>query len=131
MLTSQYLPAFHLADSYLVSFGPLPWEALLVCYINGVWNHHIPSHEGRDHSAHSPQPKGRGSLLCGHLKIAGQNSKGRVETAVRSQVLEQTSVGWTFPESRAPLIAQSVKNPPAMQETLVRFLDREDPLEKG
>jgi len=24
-----------------------------------------------------------------------------------------------------------VKNPPAMQETLVQFLDQEDPLEKG
>ena len=33
--------------------------------------------------------------------------------------------------SRASLIAQLVKNPPAMQETLVRFLGREDPLEKG
>ena len=31
---------------------------------------------------------------------------------------------------RASLIAQLVKNPPAMQETLVRFLGREDPLEK-
>ena len=29
------------------------------------------------------------------------------------------------------LIAQLVKNPPAMQETLVWFLSREDPLEKG
>ena len=29
------------------------------------------------------------------------------------------------------LIAQLVKNPPAMQETLVRFLDQEDLLEKG
>ena len=29
------------------------------------------------------------------------------------------------------LIAQLVQNPPAMQETPVRFLDREDPLEKG
>ena len=29
------------------------------------------------------------------------------------------------------LIAQLVKNPPAMQETLVRFLGREDLLEKG
>ena len=28
-------------------------------------------------------------------------------------------------------IAQLVKNPPAMQETLVRFLGGEDPLEKG
>ena len=32
---------------------------------------------------------------------------------------------------KAPLVAQSVKNPPAMQETWVRCLDREDPLEKG
>ena len=30
----------------------------------------------------------------------------------------------------ASLIAQLVKNPPAMQETLVRFLGGEDPLEK-
>ena len=29
------------------------------------------------------------------------------------------------------LIAQLVKNPPAMQETLVRFLGWEDTLEKG
>ena len=29
------------------------------------------------------------------------------------------------------LIAQLVKNPPAMQETLVRSLGWEDPLEKG
>ena len=29
------------------------------------------------------------------------------------------------------LITQLVKNPPAMQETLVRFLGLEDPLEKG
>ena len=33
--------------------------------------------------------------------------------------------------SRASLIAQLLKNPPAMQETLVRFLGWEDPLEKG
>ena len=31
---------------------------------------------------------------------------------------------------RASLIAQLVKNPPATQETLVRFLGQEDPLEK-
>ena len=29
------------------------------------------------------------------------------------------------------LVAQLVKNPPAMQETPVRFLGQEDPLEKG
>ena len=32
---------------------------------------------------------------------------------------------------RASLIAQLVKNPPAMQEIPVPFLGREDPLEKG
>ena len=31
----------------------------------------------------------------------------------------------------ASLVAQLVKNSPAMQETLVRFLGQEDPLEKG
>ena len=43
-----------------------------------------------------------------------------------------------FPESyrkfllaRPTLIAQLVKNLPAMQETLVQFLGQEDPLEKG
>ena len=33
--------------------------------------------------------------------------------------------------SRAPPGAQLVENPPAMQETPVRFLDQENPLEKG
>ena len=34
-------------------------------------------------------------------------------------------------EEWASLVVQLVENPPAMQETLVRFLGREDPLEKG
>ena len=38
---------------------------------------------------------------------------------------------FTFFSYVASLIAQLVKNLPAMQETLVRFLRREDPLEKG
>ena len=33
--------------------------------------------------------------------------------------------------NHSSLIAQLVKNPPALQETLVCFLGREDPLEKG
>ena len=32
---------------------------------------------------------------------------------------------------RASLVAQMVKNPPAMQETPVQFLGQEDPLELG
>ena len=34
-------------------------------------------------------------------------------------------------EHRASLVAQLVKNLPVLQETPVRFLGREDPLEKG
>ena len=34
-------------------------------------------------------------------------------------------------EPRASLVAQMVKNPPAMQETWVRSLGQEDPLEEG
>ena len=34
-------------------------------------------------------------------------------------------------DMKAPLVAQLVKNPPAMQETWVQSLGWEDPLEKG
>ena len=40
-------------------------------------------------------------------------------------------MGYPLPYSWASLVAQLVKNPPTMQETLVRFLGQEDPLEKG
>ena len=40
-------------------------------------------------------------------------------------------IGYPFQYSWASLVAQMAKNPPEMQETLVRFLDLEDPLEKG
>ena len=38
---------------------------------------------------------------------------------------------WHCPASRASLVAQTVNNLPAMQETWVQSLGREDPLEKG
>ena len=39
--------------------------------------------------------------------------------------------GYPLQYSWASLVAQLVKNPPAMQETWVQFLGWEDPLEKG
>ena len=39
--------------------------------------------------------------------------------------------GYPRQYSWASLVAQLVKNLPAMQETMVQFLGREDPLEKG
>ena len=46
-------------------------------------------------------------------------------THSRVYIPHSPQLNWVF------LIAQLVKNPPAMQETLVRFLSQEDPLEKG
>ena len=40
-------------------------------------------------------------------------------------------IGYPLQYSWSSLVAQLVKTLPAMQETLVRFLGREDPLEKG
>ena len=40
-------------------------------------------------------------------------------------------IGYPLQYSWASLVAQLVKNPPAMKETLVRSLGWEDPLEKG
>ena len=40
-------------------------------------------------------------------------------------------IGYPLQYSWASLVAQLVKNPPAMQEIPVRFLSQEDPLEKG
>ena len=50
-------------------------------------------------------------------------------TQDRTQV--SRTAGRFFPIIRASLIAQLVKNLPAMQETPVQFLGWEDPLEKG
>ena len=43
-------------------------------------------------------------------------------------MVETSTMLW---DSRASLVAQTVKNLPAMQKTLVRSLGREDLLEKG
>ena len=42
-----------------------------------------------------------------------------------------TKEGWVFGGHRVSLVAQTVKNLPAMQETRIRSLGRKDPLEKG
>ena len=43
----------------------------------------------------------------------------------------EEGIGHPLQYSWASRVAQLVKNPPAMQETWVRFLGWEDPLEKG
>ena len=53
---------------------------------------------------------------------------GLIPGSVRSTGEE---IGYPILYSWASLVAQLVKNPPAMWETGVRFLGWEDPLEKG
>ena len=43
----------------------------------------------------------------------------------------EDGIGYPLQYSWASLVAQMVKNPPAVQETWVQFLDWEDPLEEG
>ena len=72
-----------------------------------------------------------------------------IETRSRNDIISQTSILsasfhcykiWFFglayyvlkcAFNMAFLVARTVKNPPAVQETAVRFLGQEDPLEKG
>ena len=63
-------------------------------------------------------------------EIHGTNTvmAAEAETEVRQL---QAKHHWPPPEARASLVAQTVKNPPAKQETRVQSLDWEDPLEKG
>ena len=55
--------------------------------------------------------------------------EGRIYNGAK--IVSSVSVAGKTEELRSSLVAQLVKNPPAMQETLVRFLGQEDPLEKG
>ena len=50
---------------------------------------------------------------------------GEIFLQILNNLNTVTHQSWDFPDSSVG------KNPPAMQETLVRFLGREDPLEKG
>ena len=43
----------------------------------------------------------------------------------------EEGIGYPLQCSRASLVAQLVKNPPAMQDTWAQSLGWEDPLEKG
>ena len=48
-----------------------------------------------------------------------------------SEFLQFLLIDLIYPLLGASLVAQLVKNPPAIQETTVQFLGQEDPLEKG
>ena len=58
-------------------------------------------------------------------KILNRGTREEKKKTNRKQIKSMVMKAW------ASLIVQLVKNPSAMQETLVWFLDQEDPLEKG
>ena len=65
-------------------------------------------------------------MITDWMRAGGSVGKnGKRASRVRQWVVNTLSSGCI------DLIAQQVKNPPAMQEILVRFLSQEDPLEKG
>ena len=55
--------------------------------------------------------------------------EGRIYNGAKT--VSSIIVAWKTEELHSSLVAQLVKNLPAMQETLVQFLGQEDPLEKG
>ena len=57
--------------------------------------------------------------------------KTLVRFLVWEDSLEKGGIGYPFQYSWASLVAQTVKNLPAMRETWVRSLSWEDALEKG
>ena len=78
-------------------------------------------------------------VICNLLKIFPDSSVGKEFTCNAGDPYlipgsgrsAEEGIGYTLQYSWASLVAQLVKNLPAMQETWVRSLDWEDPLEKG
>jgi len=74
-------------------------------------------------------------VLCGSLD--GSGVWGRMDTCMYGWVAllciwyYHNIVNWLYSDTWASLVAQIVKNLPAMQETWVRSLGQEDPLDKG
>ena len=70
------------------------------------------------------------SLLQGIFLTLGLNPSPALAAIALWEALASCT-GRDFTAATASLVAQLVKNPPAMHETQVPSLDREDPLEKG
>ena len=68
------------------------------------------------------------SLIAGKESACNAGDLGFIPGSGRSP---GEGIGYPLQYSWASLVAQLVKNPPAMRETWVRFLGREDVLEKG
>ena len=72
--------------------------------------------------------KGFSGSLAGKESACNAEDPGSIPWAGRSP---GEGIGYPLQYSWASLVAQTVKNPPAIQETWVRSLGWEDPLEEG
>ena len=62
--------------------------------------------------------------------LHSERAKWKWAAATNWTVGEFLILNYLWAKTRASLVAQSVKNPPAMQESRLRSLGQEDPLEK-
>ena len=78
----------------------------------------------------TPSPPSNGFLhsSVGKESVCNAGDPGSIPRSGRSP---GEGIGYPLQYSLASLVAQLVKNPPAMWETWVQPLDWEDPLEKG
>ena len=63
--------------------------------------------------------------------IGNDHQRGTCKRGVRLTLLPPGSILASVKVGQASLVAQTVKTPPAIKETWVRSLGREDPLEEG
>ena len=76
-------------------------------------------------------PRGGHGNQLQYSRLENPMDRGAWWATVHGVAKSQTQLSnFHFHFQRASLIAQLVKNPSAMQETLIRFLGWEDPLEK-
>ena len=101
--------------------------------LSGAWggnrNFKFPAYHG-NHQICLPLPIAMGfpDGSDGKESACNEGDQGSMPGSGRST---GEGLGYPFQYSWAFLVAQLVKNPPAMQETWVRSLGWEDPLEKG
>ena len=78
-------------------------------------------------AAHFPPGTNRLALCVLTMAVAEASGQAQFPEVLSKPVVISHSLTFNW----ASMIAQLVKNLPATQETLVQFLGREDPLEKG
>ena len=113
-----------------------PWKNILYCSLSVLTSSNallylqrllLHSHTFKE-SAFCDSPMGFPHSSVGKKSTCNAGDSGSIPGSGRSA---GEGIGYPLQYSWASLVAQLVKNPPAMQETWVWSLGWEDPLEKG